>query len=70
VVIDETIRYADGLRRLGLTIAAVVVEALPLSNTRALAAVNESLGQIAGGDGLFAVAKITPPPQGLAEAAE
>ncbi|HEY2852241.1 MAG TPA: TRC40/GET3/ArsA family transport-energizing ATPase [Gemmatimonadaceae bacterium] len=70
VVIDETIRYADGLRRLGLTIAAVVVEALPPSNARALGAVNESLGQIAGGIGLFAVAKITPPPQGLAESAE
>ena len=70
VVIDETIRYADALRRLGVTVAAVVVEALPRSNAGALDVVKESFGQIAGGDGLFVVPRITPAPQGLANAAE
>ena len=69
VVIEETVRYADALRRLGLAIKAVVVEALPRSQARALDDVIHSLGGFAPKDAMFAVPIVAPPPRGVAEAA-
>lgn len=70
VVVEETVRYADALRRLGLTVAAVIVEALPAPETKGLDELMESLGRRAEGAPIFGVPRLTPPPRGLIEAAE
>ena len=69
VVVAETVRYAEALRRLGLAIKAVIVEAVPRSKPPVPDEVLDSLGSIAGMDALFAVPTVTPPPRGVAEAA-
>jgi arsenite/tail-anchored protein-transporting ATPase len=69
VVIEETVRYTEALRKLGIAIDAIIVEAAPRARPGALDDVVLSLGAIAGEDSLFAVPTVVPPPRGVVEAA-
>ena len=66
VVTSETVRYAGALRELGISVVAIVVEALRSADAGAAAALNELWGMTPGG-GLFALPRIDPPPVGLRE---
>ena len=63
VVISETVRYAEALRRLGIGVAAIIVDAFQPDD-----GMNETLAdleELVSGPGLFALPRIDPPPAGL-----
>ena len=62
VVVSETVRYAEALRQRGITIAAIVVDAIERTHTEAAAV--RDLAAIAPLDMLFALPRIDPPPVG------
>ena len=65
VVISETVRYAEALRRLGITVAAVIVDAFqPEGGVDETSTLVELEGLVSG-PGLFALPRIEPPPVGL-----
>lgn len=67
VVVSETLRYAEALRLLGLSVVAVVVDALrPRQDGGDIPA---AVGEIAPKDGLFGLPRIDPAPMGVAETA-
>jgi arsenite-transporting ATPase len=65
VVITETLRYAEALRRLGITVAAVIVDEFQPQGGDETSTLEE-LGKLVSGPGLFALPRIDPPPVGLA----
>ena len=64
VVVSETVRYAEALRGQGITIAAIVVDAMERTDVETAAAVRE-LATIGSANALFAIPRIEPPPAGL-----
>ena len=70
VVARETARYVEALRQLGLTVAAVIIEALPMSRATAVQEAVEELAGLVPKEALFAVPRIEPAPAGLAAAVE
>jgi arsenite-transporting ATPase len=63
VVISETVRYAEALRRLGIGVAAIIVDAFQPGD-----GVEETLAdleELVSGPGVFALPRIDPPPAGL-----
>ena len=64
VVVSETMRYANALRGQGITIAAIVVDAMDRTDAATSAAVGE-LATIGSVNGLFTIPRIEPPPAGL-----
>jgi arsenite/tail-anchored protein-transporting ATPase len=68
VVVRETERYAAALRRLGITISALVVEAFPPKRDRDANAALEELRGLGIEDGMFVVPAMEPPPEGIAGA--
>jgi arsenite-transporting ATPase len=68
VVVRETERYAEALRRLGITISALVVEAVPPEPDGDAAAALEELGSLGIEGGMFVVPAMEPPPEGVAGA--
>jgi arsenite-transporting ATPase len=67
VVVSETVRYAEALLGLRLSVVAVVVDALPARKARAI--VPAAIVEIAPEDGLFGLARIDPAPMGVEETA-
>lgn len=65
VVVRETERYVDALRKLGVSQVAMVVEALPEHRDSAVAGLLEELATLAPTNGLFVVPRISPPPTGV-----
>jgi arsenite-transporting ATPase len=63
VVVSETMRYAEALRERGITIAAIVIDAMERTRSGAAAAVRD-LAAIGPSDMLFALPRIDPPPVG------
>ena len=68
VVARETRRYVEALRQLGLTVAAVVIEALPDAQAGIVGAALTDLEDLVPREALFAVPRIEPAPTGLAAA--
>lgn len=68
VVLNETARYAEALRQLGISIAAVVVDAMPSLDAAALATTASRLEEVAAAAPLFAMPLVDPPPAGLVAA--
>ena len=69
VVVDETIRYAEALGALHITVAAVVVEAVPPRLSGA-AGTLDRLRAIPDAGALFSVPAVAPPPTGWQAMAE
>jgi arsenite/tail-anchored protein-transporting ATPase len=65
VVLSETVRYAEALRRLGISIAAVVMDGTPAVAAGELDAAISKLEEVAGTAALFALPLVDPPPEGL-----
>ena len=68
VVAQETARYVEALRQLGLSVAAVIVEALPEARQRAVEEALQELAELVPEGALYAVPRVDPPPTGLPEA--
>ena len=68
LVVSESVRYADALRRLGMAIAGIVVEEIERTDVESSMALRE-LASIGASDILFTLPRIDPPPVGLAECA-
>lgn len=68
VVVSETVRYAEALRRLGINVAAVIVDAFqPKGGLDETSTIGE-LEALTSGSGLFALPQIEPPPVGFSAA--
>jgi arsenite-transporting ATPase len=64
VVVNETVRYAQALRGLGISIVAVVVDSMEGAISEDAVAMAE-LSEIAPAGGLFGLPRVEPPPIGL-----
>jgi len=69
VVTRETARYMEALGQLGLALAAVIIEALPVERDGAVDDAVRELGGLVPDGMLYAVPRVAPPPAGLTEAA-
>jgi len=68
VVVSETLRYGEALRRLGINVAAVIVDAFqPKGDLDETSTIGE-LEALVSGPGLFALPQIEPPPVGFSAA--
>jgi arsenite-transporting ATPase len=65
VVVEETVRYSDALRDMGISLGSVVVQALGTKPDRGAAPLLESLAGVAPSGGLFGVPLLDPPPSGV-----
>jgi arsenite-transporting ATPase len=70
VVVNETVRYAESLGRLGIAIVAIVVEAMRATQKGESAVALEELGRMSPASGLFGLPVVDPPPMGLVPAVE
>ena len=68
VVAQETARYVEALRQLGLAMAAMIVEAVPEARSTAVEETLQALAELVPDAALYAVPRVDPPPTGLAEA--
>ena len=68
VVARETGRYVESLRQLGLTVAAVIIEALPEGRKKAVEEAVGTLAELVSNGALYGVPRVDPPPTGLPEA--
>jgi arsenite-transporting ATPase len=68
MVVSETLRYAEALERLGISLAALIVDAMPALTDVESDAVIGTLQGIATRGGVFALDRIEPPPTGIGEA--
>lgn len=68
VVVQETARYVEALRHLGLAVAAMIIEALPEEHPKPVEETLRALAELVPAGALYAVPRVDPPPTGLAEA--
>ena len=68
VVARETARYVEALGQLGLSVAAVIIEALVELRQREVEEPLRALAKLVPEGTLYAVPRVDPPPTGLAEA--
>ena len=68
VVVSETVRYAEALRRLGITVVAVIVDAFQPKGGLDETSIIAELEALVSGPGLFALPRIEPPPVGFSAA--
>ena len=68
VVVSETVRYAEALRRMGIAIVAIIVDAIERTDGE-IATAMQDLAAIGPADILFALPRIDPPPVGLTQCA-
>jgi len=70
VVVAETVRYAVALRSMGLTIAALLVNAVPDRRDETVRSALATLSRMSGKSLTVALPRLDPPPEGLAGIAQ